>query len=101
MGARLEDLVRRHVKSALEEIQRSSPEQKETASAEFKAIASTQLDVSSDLIERITVLETDSKHFATKADLANAKVWATTSILGAAASALMALVVVILRLLGS
>ena len=67
------------------------------AIAELKAISG-QLEAAGDLRERVTALETDSKHYATKADLANVKVWAMTGVAGALLSIVVALGVALVRL---
>ena len=66
------------------------------AIAELKTISS-QLEATGDLRERMTVLETESKHYATKADLANVKVWAVTGVAGALLSIVIALGVALVR----
>ena len=66
------------------------------AIAELKAISG-QLEASGDLRERVKALETDSKHYATKADLANVKVRAVTGGAGALLSIIIALVAAFVR----
>ena len=61
---------------------------------ETKAMDAHQLDAHSDIRERIARLEEATKHFATKADVVNVKVWA----LGGLAGALLAVVLVIGRM---
>ena len=66
--------------------------------AELKKLLDGQLEATGDLRERVKALETDSKHYATKADLANVKVWAVTGVAGALLSIIIALVVALVRL---
>ena len=54
-----------------------------------------QLDAHSNIRERVATMEEAMKHFATKADVANLKVWA----IGGFASALLAVLFVFGRLL--
>ena len=54
------------------------------------------LDAHIDTVGRLSRLEGTSEHFATKADVANAKVWALTSIGGAGLSILSLAVAVVL-----
>ena len=84
-----------------------------SAVAELKEVSG-QLAATGDLRERVTVLETDSKHYATKADLtkleskseqyatktnlANMKVWALAGIASALLSVVIGLVIVVVRL---
>ena len=56
----------------------------------MKAVSG-QLEATGNLRERVTALESESKHYATKADLANVKVWAVTGIAGALLSIVSAL----------
>ena len=81
----------------------SAPEsQTETAAnAEFKTLVAGQLEATSSLRERVKALETNSKHYATKADLANVKVWAMTGIASALLSIVIALVVALVRSFGN
>ena len=67
-----------------------------SAVAELKEVSG-QLAATGDLRERVTVLETDSKHYATKADLANVKVWAVTGGAGALLSIIIALAAAFVR----
>ena len=69
----------------------------ESAAAELDALMTGQLEVTSDLRESVKALETESKHYATKADLANAKVWALAGI----ATGLLSLTIALLRLLAT
>ena len=66
--------------------------------AELKKLLDGQLEATGDLRERVKALETDSKHYATKADLANVKVWAMRGIAGGLLSIIIALVAVFVRL---
>lgn len=66
--------------------------------AELKKLLDGQLEATGDLRERVKALETDSKHYATKADLANVKVWAMRGIAGGLLSIVIALVAVFVRL---
>ncbi len=50
---------------------------------ELRALVTRSLDVHADLRERVGSLMGEAKHFATKEDVANVKVWALTSVLGA------------------
>ena len=50
---------------------------------ESLALRERQLDAYADLRERVGSLMGEAKHFATKEDVANVKVWALTSVLGA------------------
>ena len=59
---------------------------------ELLALRERQLDAYADLRERVGSLMGEAKHFATKEDVANVKVWALTSVVGAVASLLFALV---------
>ena len=67
------------------------------AIAELKTLIGGQQGATGDLRERVSVLESESKHYATKADLANVKFWAATSIAGALLSLLVALGVAFVR----
>ena len=75
-----------------------APESQTTSAAiaELKAISG-QLKATGDLRERVKALETALKHYATKTDLANVKVWAVTGIAGALLSIVIALVVALVR----
>ena len=75
--------------------------QAEPAAAELDALMTGQLEVTSDLRERVKALETESKHYATKADLANAKVWALAGIATGLLSLAIALTIALLRLLAA
>ena len=75
-----------------------APEPQEAAAiAELKTLIGGQRETTGDLRERVKVLESESKHYATKADLANVKVWAVTSVAGALLSILIALAVAFVR----
>ena len=50
---------------------------------EWRALMTRSLDAHADLLERVGSLMGEAKHFATKEDVANVKVWALTSVLGA------------------
>lgn len=76
-------------------------QQAEPAAAELDALMTGQLEVTSDLRERVKALETESKHYATKADLANAKVWALAGIATGLLSLAIALTIALLRLLAA
>lgn len=67
------------------------------AIAELKTLLGGQMEATGDLRERVKALETDSKHYATKADLANVKVWAVTGVAGALLSIVIALGVALVR----
>ena len=67
-------------------------------SRELLALEKRQLDAHSDIRERVAVLEAETKHFATKTDIANAKLWAVTSVLGAVVSVVSILLMVALTL---
>ena len=67
--------------------------------AELKRLIAGQLlEATGDLRERVKVLESESKHYATKADLANVKVWAMSGVAAALLSLLVALGVAFVRL---
>ena len=70
----------------------------EAAIAELKTLIGGQQDATGDLRERVKVLESESKHYATKADLANVKVWAMGGVVAALLSLLVALGVALVRL---
>ena len=90
-----------------------APESQTAAIAELKAISG-QLEATGDLRERVKALETDLKHYATKADLAklqsnseqyatktslaNMKVWALAGIASALLSVVIGLTIVVVRL---
>lgn len=59
---------------------------------ELRALLARQLDAHADLRERVGSLMGEARHFATKEDVANVKVWALTSVVGAVISLLFALV---------
>ena len=78
------------------------PEPQEAAAiAELKTLIGGQQEATGDLRERVKVLESESKHcatkadlakdYATKADLADMKAWAVTGVAGALLSVLVAL----------
>ena len=50
---------------------------------ELRALLVRQLDAHADLQKDVGSLMGEAKHFATKEDVANVKVWALTSVLGA------------------
>ena len=76
-----------------------APEPREAAAiAELKTLIGGQREATGDLRERVKVLESESKHYATKADLANMKVWAVTGVAGALLTALVALGITFVRL---
>ena len=75
------------------------------AIAELKTLVDGQLEATGSLRERVTALESESKHYATKAEVANAKVWAVTCVAGGLLSIvgglLTALVLAFFRLFGN
>ena len=76
-----------------------TPEPRAAAAiAELKTLIGGQREATGDLRERVKVLESESKHYATKADLANVKVWAMSGVVAALLSLLVALGVAFVRL---
>ena len=76
-----------------------TPEPRAAAAiAELKTLIGGQQETTGDLRERVKVLESESKHYATKADLANVKVWAMSGVVAALLSLLVALGVAFVRL---
>ena len=73
------------------------PQTVSAAITELRTSVDGQLETTGDLRERVKALETDSKHYATKADLANVKVWTVTGVAGALLSIVIALVVALVR----
>ena len=76
-----------------------TPEARAAAAiAELKTLVGGQQEATGDLRERVKVLESESKHYAAKADLANVKVWAMSGVVAALLSILIALGVAFVRL---
>ena len=73
-------------------------ERRDSRSSRESALEVQHLKFEKEVGERLTAIETRSETYATREDLANAKLWGVVSILGAVVSGGIALAVVVVRI---